>query len=71
LTETKFQPGDRVSFMSNTVGRPGSAEDYVIIRPLPLERGEQQYRIKSAGEQHERVATESQLEWTGGGEAGR
>jgi hypothetical protein len=29
---------------------------------LPLENGEQQYRIKSASEQHERVATESQLD---------
>jgi hypothetical protein len=71
LTGTKFRCGDRVSFISNTIGRPGSAEDYVIVRPLPLERGEQQYRIKSAGEQHERVATESQLERIGGSEADR
>ena len=62
LTKTKFKMGERVLFTSGTVGRPGADDGYTIVRILPLEGGEQQYRIKSASEQHERVATESQLD---------
>jgi len=62
VTKTKFRMGERVLFTSGTVGRPGADDGYTIVRILPLENGEQQYRIKSASEQHERVATESQLD---------
>jgi hypothetical protein len=34
---------------------------YTVLRLLPIEGGELKYRIKSATESFERVATESQL----------
>jgi hypothetical protein len=43
--------------------RYGAAEgDYEIVRQLPDEGGEFQYRIKSMREPHERVVRESDLE---------
>jgi hypothetical protein len=62
VAKAKFRAGERVEFTSSTVGRPGAVGGYTVVRVLPLEGGEQQYRIKSASEQHERVATESQLD---------
>ena len=62
MLKTKYRIGERVDFTSGTVGRPGAGQGYTIIKILPMERGEQQYRIKSSGEQHERVASESQLD---------
>ena len=62
VTKTKYRIGDRVDFTSATVGRPGSGQGYTVIKILPVEQGEQQYRIKSSSEQHERVASESQLD---------
>jgi hypothetical protein len=59
---TKYRVGDRVNFTSATVGRPGTSDGYTVTGLLPAERGEQQYRIKSSGESHERVASESQLD---------
>jgi hypothetical protein len=35
---------------------------FTVIKLLPPEGGERQYRIKSANEPHERVAKESQLD---------
>jgi hypothetical protein len=43
---------------------PGGADRNVrfeIVRPLPTERGINQYRIKSILDGHERVALESEL----------
>jgi hypothetical protein len=62
MLKNRFRVGDSVRFTSNTVGRPGAKDGYTVVRVLPLEQGEQQYRIKSASEAHERVAQESQLE---------
>jgi hypothetical protein len=59
---TRFHVGQKVQFTSATVGRPGATGIYSVIRVLPLERDEQQYRIKSTNEAHERVVRESQLE---------
>jgi hypothetical protein len=36
--------------------------EYKIIRSLPENRGEQQYRVKSEQESHERVVNESDME---------
>ncbi|MBN8889405.1 MAG: hypothetical protein BGP12_04675 [Rhodospirillales bacterium 70-18] len=57
----KFAVGERVAF---TPGRhdgnvPRGA--YTVTRLLPVEGGEQQYRVKSTGDTHERVVRESQL----------
>ncbi len=62
VTKNKFTVGQIVRFTSGTVGRPGAGGSYKIIRVLPLEGDEHQYRIKSAHEPHERIARESQLD---------
>jgi hypothetical protein len=62
VTKNKFSVGQIVRFTSGTVGRPGAGGSYKIIRVLPLEGDEHQYRIKSAHEPHERIARESQLD---------
>jgi len=62
VTKNKFMVGQIVRFTSGTVGRPGAGGSYKIIRVLPLEGDEHQYRIKSAHEPHERIARESQLD---------
>jgi hypothetical protein len=62
---SRFNVGQKVQYTSGTVGRPGSSGIYDVVKVLPLENDEQQYRIKSARENHERVARESQLEKTG------
>jgi hypothetical protein len=62
LTTHKFQVGQSVYFTSGTMGRPGASGSYKIVKLLPLEGDDYQYRIKSTGEAFERVAKESQLD---------
>jgi hypothetical protein len=62
MSAQKFAVGQTVRFTSSTVGRPGAGGTYKIVRVLPLENDEQQYRIRNAHEAHERVARESQLD---------
>ena len=50
--------------ISASVGRGGANGVYEVVRLLPTDGDEQQYRIKSATEPHERVAKQSQLERT-------
>jgi len=58
----KFRVGDDVHYTSGTVSRPAAIDFYTVVRVLPLEGREQQYRIKTESEAHERVANESQLD---------
>jgi hypothetical protein len=58
----KFNIGQSVSFVSGGVGRVAAIGDYRVIRLLPADDGDFQYRIKSLRENYERVAKESQLE---------
>ena len=44
------------------MGRPGASGSYKIIRLMPSDGDDYQYRIKSMGEAFERVAKESQLD---------
>jgi hypothetical protein len=62
---SKFKTGQNVRFTSHTIGRPGSSGIYSIVKVLPQEHDEQQYRIKNNSEAHERVVRESQLEKAG------
>jgi hypothetical protein len=57
----KYKVGQLVDFMPGRAGIQASARQYKIIRLLPLENGEHQYRIKCTTETFERVATETQL----------
>jgi hypothetical protein len=62
LKAHKFTVGQTVYFTSGLIGRPGSNGSYRVVRLLPPEGDDYQYRIKSVGEAYERVAKESQLE---------
>lgn len=62
---SKFRTGQNVRFTSDTIGRPGALGVYSVVKVLPREHEEQQYRIKSGTEPHERVVRESQLERAG------
>jgi hypothetical protein len=58
----KYKVGESVHYTSNVMRRFGATGNFRIVKLLPLEGDELQYRIKSATEPHERVAKESQLD---------
>ena len=62
LKAHKFQIGQTVYFTSRPVGQMAVNEIYQIVKLLPSDGEDFQYRIKSANEAFERVAKESQLE---------
>ena len=55
----KFQIGDAVLLTSASRNVPGGI--YEVTKLLPHNGSEFEYRIKSASEEHERVARESEL----------
>ena len=61
----KFKVGETVRYTSNVMRRFGVTGRFVIMKLLPSEGTELQYRIKSATEPHERVAKVSQLDQEG------
>ncbi len=58
----KYQVGETVYFTSPTFGRAAASGSYTVVKLLPSEGDDYQYRIKSSGEAFERVAKESQLD---------
>jgi hypothetical protein len=58
----KYQVGETVYFTSPTFGRAAATGSYTVVKQLPSEGDDYQYRIKSNGEAFERVAKESQLD---------
>jgi hypothetical protein len=58
----KYQVGETVYYTSPTFGRTSASVIYTVVKLLPSESDDYQYRIKSSGETFERVAKESQLE---------
>lgn len=58
----RFQVGEAVYYTSPTFGRAAATGSYTVIKLLPSEGDDYQYRIKSSGEAFERVAKESQLD---------
>ena len=58
----KYTLGQTVSYTPGMFGRNNGSGTYRVVRLLPYDGGEFQYRIKSLGETYERVARESQLE---------
>jgi hypothetical protein len=58
----KYQVGETVYYTSPTFGRAAATGSYTVIKLLPSEGDDYQYRIKSSGEAFERVAKESQLD---------
>jgi hypothetical protein len=61
----KFQVGQTVFYTSSPISRPGASGSYKVVRLLPSDGDDYQYRIKHAGEAFERVAKESQLDLEG------
>ena len=60
----KYSVGATVYFTASNVSRPAASGTYEVIRLLPTEGDDCQYRIKSSSEAFERVAKESQLALT-------
>ena len=58
----KYQVGEAVYFTSPSFGRAAASGSYTVVKQLPSESDDYQYRIKSDGEAFERVAKESQLD---------
>lgn len=61
MSQHRFKVGQLVDFAPGRVGVPASSAKYTIIKQLPFEDGQPQYRIKASTENFERVAKESQL----------
>jgi hypothetical protein len=62
LKTHKYSIGQNVRYTSGPFGRFGASGSFKIVKLLPPEGDEHQYRIKSTGEAFERVAKESQLD---------
>jgi hypothetical protein len=62
LRAHKFRVGQTVLYTSSPISRPGASGAYKVVKLLPSDGEDYQYRIKNSGEAFERVAKESQLE---------
>jgi hypothetical protein len=58
----RFRVGQTVLYTSSPISRPGASGSYQVVKLLPSDGDDYQYRIKNSGEAFERVAKESQLE---------
>ena len=58
----KYNVGETVYFTASNVARPAASGTYEVIRLLPTDGDDCQYRIKNSIEAFERVAKESQLD---------
>ncbi len=62
LKSHKFTLGQTVRYIAGPMNRATASGTYKIIKLLPLDGDEHQYRIKNTEESFERVAKESQLD---------
>ena len=62
LRTHRFRVGETVLYTSSPITRPGASGTYKVVKLLPSDGDDYQYRIKNSGEAFERVAKESQLE---------
>jgi hypothetical protein len=62
LRAHKYRVGQTVLYTSSPISRPGASGSYRVVKLLPSDGDDYQYRIKNPGEAFERVAKESQLE---------
>ena len=61
MAQHKFKIGQIVDFAPSRPGVATPGRQYEIIRLLPADGGEPQYRVKSKSVPFERVAKESEL----------
>jgi hypothetical protein len=59
MSGPKFRPGQVVEFLHGDRVAPRGT--YEIVRLMPSETGEPQYRVRSLHEAHERIAWEHEL----------
>jgi len=57
----KYSVGAVVYYTASNVARPDASGTYEVVRLLPTDGDDCQYRIKNSNEAFERVAKESQL----------
>lgn len=57
----KYRIGQLVSFAPSRQSMPASSREYKVLRLMPAENGQFQYRIKSIVETYERTAPEGEL----------
>lgn len=57
----KFRSGQVVRLCRSPY-RPSAAGEYKIVRSMPTDDGEKNYRVKSLREPYERVVKESEIE---------
>ena len=62
MKEHKYHIGQTVLFTSRPIGHMAPNSTYEIVRLLPSDGADFQYRIKNPKEAFERVARESQLD---------
>lgn len=65
MASHKFKIGQAVSFNPSRQSMPASAREYKVLRLMPAENGQPQYRIKSIAETYERTALEKELSLRG------
>ena len=61
IASHKFRVGETVEFKPGRMGFPAASRECTIVRLLPIEAGNFQYRIKCVTEAFERVVPEAQL----------
>jgi hypothetical protein len=64
LKEHKFRLGQSVYFTSRPIGHMIANSTYEVVRLLPSDGADYQYRIKNPKEAFERVVRESQIEYS-------
>ena len=62
MQEHKYHLGETVYFASRRLGHMVANSTYRIVRLLPSDGDDYQYRVKNQNEAFERVVRESQLE---------
>lgn len=62
MREHKFSIGETVYFTSRLIGHMNANSSYEVVRLLPSDGADYQYRIKNQREAFERVVKESQLD---------
>jgi hypothetical protein len=61
MSQHRYKVGQFVDFAPSKLNLPATSGKYTIVKLMPPEHGQPQYRIKSSSEPFERVASESQL----------
>ena len=61
MASHKYKVGQSLVFSPRRIGNRTANQSCKVVRLMPIENGECQYRIKCTGDTVERIAKESQL----------